>query len=64
MQVVRELAGEEASGTNTFDGRGGSAVAVFDNAAWILPKLGHLSWENAVVRPARIPGRSLVRLTT
>ena len=45
------FAGEETGGTNTFDGKGGSAVAVFDNAAWTLPKLGHLAWENAVARP-------------
>lgn len=47
------FAGEETGGTNTFDGRGGVAVAIFDNAAWTLPKLGHLAWENAVVRPAK-----------
>ncbi len=43
--------GEESGGTNTFDGRGGQAVAIFDGAAWVLPKLGHMSWENAVPRP-------------
>lgn len=43
--------GEESGGTNTFDGRGGQAVAIFDNAAWTLPRLGHLSWENALPRP-------------
>jgi hypothetical protein len=43
--------GEESSGTNTFDGRGGQAVAIFDNALFTLPRLGHLSWENAVPRP-------------
>jgi hypothetical protein len=43
--------GEESSGTNTFDGRGGSAVAIFNDTAWTLPRLGHLSWENAVPRP-------------
>ncbi|MBK7998084.1 MAG: esterase-like activity of phytase family protein [Verrucomicrobia bacterium] len=47
------FAGEESGGTNTFDGKGGIAVAVFDNAAWTLPKLGHLAWENAVPRPHR-----------
>ncbi len=47
------FAGEESGGTNTFDGRGGIAVAVFDNAAWTLPRLGHMAWENVVVRPAR-----------
>jgi hypothetical protein len=45
------FAGEESGGTNTFDGRGGQAVAIFDNAAWTLPRLGHLAWENAVPRP-------------
>jgi Bacterial protein of unknown function (DUF839) len=45
------FAGEESGGTNTFDGRGGLAVAIFDNAAWTLPKLGHMAWENAVPRP-------------
>ena len=47
------FAGEEMGGTNTFDGRGGSAVAIFDNALWTLPKAGHLAWENAVPRPDR-----------
>ena len=45
------FAGEESGGTNTFDGRGGLAVAIFDHAAWTLPKLGHMAWENAVPRP-------------
>jgi hypothetical protein len=45
--------GEESGGTNTFDGRGGLAVAIFDDAAWTLPRLGHMSWENAVPRPHR-----------
>ncbi len=43
--------GEETGGTNTFDGMGGTAVAIFDNAVWTLPKLGHMAWENAVPRP-------------
>jgi len=50
--------GEESGGTNTFDGRGGEAVAIFDNALWTLPKLGHLAWENAVPRPDK--GRETV----
>jgi hypothetical protein len=45
------FAGEESSGAGTFDGRGGQAVAIFDNAVWTLPRLGHLAWENAVPRP-------------
>jgi hypothetical protein len=44
--------GEESEGTNTFDGRGGSAVVVFDNELHTLPKLGRIPWENALVRPA------------
>lgn len=52
------FAGEESGGTNTFDGRGGIAVAIFDNAAWTLPRLGHMAWENAVVRPNK--GRQTV----
>src|SRR6185503_8166521 len=45
------FAGEESAGPGTFDGRGGLLTATFDNVLWILPKCGHLSWENAVVRP-------------
>ncbi len=52
------FAGEESGGTNTFDGRGGQAVAIFDNALWTLPKLGHMNWENAVPRPDK--GRQTV----
>ncbi len=47
------FSGEESGGVNTFDGRGGSAVAIFDDGAWTLPRLGHMAWENAVPRPAR-----------
>lgn len=43
--------GEESSGLATFDGRGGQLAAIFDNSLWTLPKCGHLSWENAIVRP-------------
>lgn len=43
--------GEESSGIGTWDGRGGQAVAIFNDTAWVLPRLGHLAWENAVVRP-------------
>ncbi len=43
--------GEESGGASTFDGRGGQAVAIFDNAVWTLPRLGHMAWENAVPRP-------------
>lgn len=45
------FAGEESAGAATFDGRGGQACAVFDDALWTLPKAGRMSWENAVIRP-------------
>jgi hypothetical protein len=45
------FAGEENPAPATFDPRGGSLTATFDNALWTLPKCGHLSWENAVPRP-------------
>lgn len=45
------FAGEEAGGEGTFDGRGGLAVAFFDNEAHTLPKLGRFPWENVVPRP-------------
>lgn len=49
------FANEEASGTNrngvttSFDGRGGLSVAIFDNEAHTLPKLGRFSKENSLV---------------
>jgi hypothetical protein len=45
--------GEESNGADTFDGRGGSAVVVYDRELHTLPKLGRIPWENALVRPAR-----------
>ncbi len=42
--------GEESSGADTYDGKGGLAVAVMDNVAYTLPKLGHFPWENVVPR--------------
>jgi hypothetical protein len=47
------FAGEESSGAATFDGMGGLALAIVDNKAHALPKLGHFSWENALVQPNR-----------
>ncbi|HXH88402.1 MAG TPA: alkaline phosphatase PhoX [Gaiellaceae bacterium] len=44
------FANEESSGAQTFDGKGGLAVAVFDNEAHGLPALGHFAWENALVQ--------------
>ena len=44
------FANEESTGASTFDGRGGLAVAVFDNEAHGLTALGHFAWENALVQ--------------
>lgn len=49
---------EEATGAATFDGKGGLAVAVIDNAAYALPKLGRFAWENTV--PMRTPNDKTV----
>ena len=45
------FANEESGGANTFDGLGGLAVAVVDNKAYGLPKLGHFAWENTLAQP-------------
>ncbi|MGH2983229.1 MAG: alkaline phosphatase PhoX [Solirubrobacterales bacterium] len=45
------LAGEEASGAETFDGRGGQSVAIFDHELHTLPRLGRFQKENEVVVP-------------
>lgn len=52
------LTNEESEGANadneagfTFDRRGGSTVAIFDNAAHALPRLGHFPKENTLVAP-------------
>jgi hypothetical protein len=42
---------EEAAAANTFDGRGGQSVAIFDNEIHTLPALGRSSKENSVVQP-------------
>ncbi|MBA3348060.1 MAG: DUF839 domain-containing protein [Actinobacteria bacterium] len=44
------LTNEESGGPSTFDGKGGLAVAVFDNEAHGLTALGHFAWENALVQ--------------
>ncbi len=44
--------GEESSGADTFDGRGGLAAVIFDRELHTLPKLGRFPWENSLVRPA------------
>ena len=47
------FANEESAGANTFDGLGGLAVAIVDNKAYGLPKLGHFAWENTLAQPSR-----------
>ncbi len=44
------FANEESGGAATFDGKGGLAVAIFDNEAHALPYLGHFAWENTLVQ--------------
>jgi len=45
------LTNEEENSSNTFDGKGGLTVAIFDKEAHALPKLGHFSKENNLVLP-------------
>jgi hypothetical protein len=47
------LTNEEDTGANTFDGKGGISVAIFDNEAHALPRLGHFSKENTLVQPTQ-----------
>ena len=42
---------EEGTPANTFDGKGGLAVAIVDNNLYTLPKLGRFAWENSLVQP-------------
>ncbi len=42
---------EEGAPANSFNGRGGQSVAIFDNEAHTLPKLGYFAWENTLVQP-------------
>jgi hypothetical protein len=44
---------EEATAAATFDGKGGQAVAIFDNEVHALPKLGHFAKENSLPQPRR-----------
>jgi serralysin len=44
---------EEGTGANSFDGRGGQSVAIFDGELHTLPALGRSSKENSVVQPGR-----------
>jgi hypothetical protein len=45
------FAGEETGGADTFSGKGGEAVAFFNNEAHILPKMGRFEKENIIVAP-------------
>jgi hypothetical protein len=47
------LTNEESDGSDTFDGRGGLSVAVFENELHTLPGLGRYAKENTVVQPTR-----------
>jgi Bacterial protein of unknown function (DUF839) len=47
------LTNEESTSPDTFDGRGGLSVAIFDGELHTLPKLGRYSKENTVVQPTR-----------
>jgi Bacterial protein of unknown function (DUF839) len=47
------LTNEEESSPNTFDGKGGLSVAIFDNELHTLPKLGRYSKENTNVQPGQ-----------
>ena len=42
---------EEGTPANSFDGKGGLAVAIVDNNLHTLPKLGRFAWENTLVQP-------------
>jgi hypothetical protein len=42
---------EEQTAANTFDGKGGQSVAIFDNELHALPDLGHFAKENTIVQP-------------
>lgn len=47
------LTNEESGGADSFDGRGGQSVAIFDGGLHTLPKLGRFNKENTVVQPAQ-----------
>jgi Alkaline phosphatase PhoX len=52
------FANEEVGPAESFDGKGGLAVAIVNNALYTLPKLGRFSWENTVMQPN--PGNKTV----
>ena len=47
------LTNEESGGAESFDGRGGQSVAIFDNELHTLPALGRFNKENSVVQPTQ-----------
>jgi Alkaline phosphatase PhoX len=47
------LTNEESSGAETFDGKGGLSVAIFDGELHTLPKLGRFPKENTNVQPGQ-----------
>jgi hypothetical protein len=47
------LTNEESSSPETFDGKGGLSVAIFDGGLHTLPKLGRYSKENTNVQPSQ-----------
>ena len=47
------LTNEESSTPDTFDGKGGLSVAIFNNELHTLPKLGRYQKENTLVQPGR-----------
>ncbi len=49
---------EEGTPANSFDGKGGLAVAIFDGEAHALTDLGRFAWENTLVQPGT--GRATV----
>ena len=51
---------EEGTESNTFDGKGGVAVAIFDNELHTLPKMGRFAWENTVPQPNSRNNRTVV----
>lgn len=55
------LTGEEVdNGADSFDGKGGQTVAIFDNQAHALPRMGHFAKENTLIMPRT--GRKTVAL--
>jgi Alkaline phosphatase PhoX len=47
------LTNEESGGAESFDGRGGQSVAIFDAELHTLPRLGRSNKENSVVQPGQ-----------